>query len=291
MINFIIPGAYEHYQLNFKLLDLFHQYPQYFYPDINIEAVFGNFQFTIFEGGRIFTNYHHATKELISDILYEYNQNFGVPVRLVFTNNQITPEHYLDRFSNVTLKLAENNFNEIVINNDGLENYIREKYPYFFFISSTTKCLNNTKLLKEELNNEKYKMVCLDYNLNHNFSFLKTLTQEEKDKCEFLVNAICPSGCPNRKEHYKLNGIYHLNYGKAYCMTHCPIKDSTLNPSVWNYPNNISPEELYTTYKDLGFSHFKLEGRTLNQNEVAGNYVRYMIKPEYQLEAYFELTA
>ena len=33
----------------------------------------------------------------------------------------------------------------------------------------------------------------------------------------------------------------------------------------------------------LPVKYFKLEGRTLPATEVACNYVRYMIKPEYQL--------
>ena len=32
----------------------------------------------------------------------------------------------------------------------------------------------------------------------------------------------------------------------------------------------------------MGFSHFKLEGRTLSHSEVVGNYLKYMVKPEYQ---------
>ena len=126
-------------------------------------------------------------------------------------------------------------------------------------------------------------MVCLDYNLNHNFKLLESLSTEERSRCEFLVNAICPPGCPQRKEHYKLNGIFYLNYGKPYTMENCAIQENTLHPIMCNSKNNISPEEIYNKYVPMGFNLFKLEGRTLSNYENAANYVRYMIKPEYQL--------
>ena len=102
----------------------------------------------------------------------------------------------------------------------------------------------------------------------------------DKNKIEFLINAICPPGCPNRKEHYRLNGISHLNLGKEYRVA-CQIKGDTTKCLTRNYKNNISPEEIYTKYYNLGFSNFKLEGRTLTDKEVILNYAYYMIKPEY----------
>lgn len=281
MVNFMIPGMYEHKKLNLQLLHLMESMPELFYNDIHISACYGNFQFCIWDGGRVFKNYKQATKEDIETTIKEYN-DLGVPVRQIFTNNMLKPEDYYNRFCNLCLELAQNNFNEIVVADSGLEQYIKEKYPNFIFISSTTKCITDTNALKEELNKD-YKYVCLDYNLNHHFKFLETLTEDEKHKCEFLINAICPSGCPNRRNHYRLNSLYYLNYGKPYKVSTCQITTNTISPTAIEYPTNISPEELYNKYVPLGFSHFKLEGRTLSPVEVAANYARYFVKPEYQL--------
>ncbi|MGN1342698.1 MAG: hypothetical protein ACI4VL_05760 [Bacilli bacterium] len=49
---------------------------------------------------------------------------------------------------------------------------------------------------KNEINNQNYKFICLDYNLNHNWTFLDSLNPEEKEKTEFLINPICGPGCP-----------------------------------------------------------------------------------------------
>lgn len=282
MVNFIIPGMYEHYALNFRLLELLRESPEMFMDDVQVSAAYGSFQFCIFDGGRIFSAFNQTTKEEIEDVVRIYNEEFNVPIRLVFTNPEVKPEHFRNRFANVILETCENNMNEIVINHAGLEEYVREKYPGFSFISSTTKCLNTPELFKAELATDKYKMICLDYNLNKNWKMLDSLTPEERSKCEFLCNAICPAGCPHRKEHYKLNGLYYLNYGQPYIMEDCKITHNTVHPVMINSRNNLTPEEIYTKYVPAGYNLFKLEGRTLSTYENAANYVRYMVKPEYQ---------
>lgn len=279
--NFILPGLYEHHALNLQFLELLRTHPEWFYDGVNVSAVYGSFQFCIFDGGRNFIRYRHTTKEEIERITQAYN-DFGVPIRLVFTNTELQPEHYYNRFGNVIMSVCENDMNEIVINNEGFENYVRENYPGFQFISSTTKCLNTPQGLKDELAKDKYKMVCLDYNLNHNMKILEEFPMDVRARCEFLVNAICPPGCPQRKEHYKLNSLYHLSYGKSYSMANCQIRENTLHPVMVHSRNNLTPEEIYSTYVPMGYNLFKLEGRTLSSIENICNYVRYMVKPEYQ---------
>lgn len=279
-INFILPGMYEHAELNFRFLSVLKNNPEMFYPNVKVGAVYGNFQFCIFDGGRIFTKYRHTTLEEMIRITNIYN-SFGVPVRLIFTNPVVPETNFQNRFCQAILKACDNPMNEIVVNNQNLEQYLRDNYPNYGFISSTTKCLNTPDKFKEEFEKD-YKMVCLDYNLNKNMKLLDSIPQESRNKCEFLVNAICPPGCPNRKEHYRLNGLYSLSYGKPYSMQDCQIENNTLHPNQCNSYNNLSPEDIYKIYAQKGFVNFKLEGRTLGILENLCNYVRYMVKPEYQ---------
>ena len=67
--------------------------------------------------------------------------------------------------------------NEIVVNSPILEEYIRTNYPNYTLISSTTKCITNLNDVKTEINKEQYKLICLDYNLNHNTKLLNDLSQ------------------------------------------------------------------------------------------------------------------
>lgn len=283
--NFILPGMYEHVELNFRLLTAMKQFPDAFYPEARVGAVYGNFQFCIYDGGRIFgaESYSHTTKEEMEFIIDTYNKEFGVPVRVIFTNPMLQEKDFHNRFGQAILKaLNRNNMNEIVVNNPEFEAFLRDKYPNLGFISSTTKCLSTSNQFKEELEKQSYKMICLDYNLNKNQKMLQNIPEDRRNQCEFLVNAICPPGCPNRKEHYRLNGIYSLSYGKPYATQDCPITSNTLHPSQRATHNNLSPKEIYEEYVPQGFVNFKLEGRTLGLFENLGNYVYYMVKPEWQ---------
>ena len=288
--RFILPGMYEHYGLNFKLLELMKSKPHLFYDNIKVGAVYGNFQFCIFDGGRIFGQYCHTTKEEMEYVTSVYNDVYGVPVRLIFTNPVIPEKHFKNRFGQATLEVVNANpMNEIVVNNPQLEQYIRDNYTNLSFISSTTKCLSNPDDFKAEISKGTYKMVCLDYNLNKNMKLLQSLDEDLHNQCEFLVNAICPPACPNRKEHYRLNGLYGLSYGKAYATQDCPIDGTTCSLSQIKSHNNLTPEEIYNQYCPQGFINFKLEGRTLGVVENALDYVRYMVKPEYTWEALHDL--
>ena len=278
--NFILPGMYEHAALNLSFLQLMKENPEWFYDNVQVSSVYGNFQFCIFDGGRIFSEYRHTTREEMQDIVKAYN-DLGVSVRLVFTNPVIKPEHFKNRFCQAVLECCHNSMNEIVVNDEKLEQYLRENYPLFQYISSTTKCLSKPEEFQEELNKD-YKMICLDYNLNKNWKMLNNIDKNIRNKCEFLSNAICPPGCPNRKEHYRLNGLYALNYGRNFATQGCPIRFNTLHPEQCNSSNNITPQEIFEAYLPKGFVNFKLEGRTLGVFENLANYVKYMVKPEYQ---------
>lgn len=287
-INFILPGMYEHHKMLFNLLKLKQECPEYFLENLNISAIYGNFQFCIWDGGRIFSNYKHTTREEIKEIQFIYNNIFKVPIRFVFTNSELKEEHLHDRFCNMIMRECENDMNEIVVNSSLLENYIREKYPKYKIISSTTKCLSNPEEFKKEISNNKYYMVCLDYNLNKNLNLLNSLNNEEKIRCEFLVNAVCPSGCPSRKEHYRLNSLFSLSYGKNYKTKVCGIRESHLISNQKTLKNNLSQLECLE-YVKMGFNNFKLEGRTFNKNALAITIIQYIVKPEYQLYVLNEL--
>lgn len=279
MKNFVLPGFVEKFSVNARLLEYIDKHPEHLMPDTKVECFFGAFQFSAWDGGRVFGKYTRVFKEDIIRIRDFYNER-NIPLRLTFTNPEITQESLKDPYCNMILYELNNGQNQVLVSSDILENYIRENYSQMKICSSTTKCLTTPILAKEELQKD-YHQICLDYNMNRNKKFLKELTQEEKDHIEFLCNAICPPGCPFRKEHYRLNGLANLNGNSAFSID-CAIQGNTMCETTWNYKNNLSPEDIIE-YEKMGFSHFKLEGRTLEDVEVVTNYARYLIKPEYQL--------
>jgi hypothetical protein len=286
-IKFALPGLWLHFSMTQQFILYLEDHPEVLRDNVEIGAVYDNFPYCIWDGGRIYSHYRQASLEDITTIKNFLNER-NIPLRLVFTNPVLEEQHLADRFCNLVARVCEDPLNEIVVNSELLENYLREHYPNFSYISSTTKCnIFDTSLA--EINSDKYKYICLDYNQNHNFKQLDPLSQKQKDQVEFLCNAICPPGCTSRKEHYRLNGLFYINYLQQYQMPGCNIKECTIHPSTLNYCNHISPKEIENIYAPKGFSMFKLEGRTLPPIETFLNYVRYLIKPEYQFSVIQDL--
>ena len=281
-INFIIPGLYEHKELNSNLLTLLEKKPEYFRENIKINAVYGNFKYSTWDGGRIFMDYQQVSKEEIESLQKMYNEKYKIPMRFVFTNNQLKEEDCYDRFNNLVLHICHNPMNEIVVNSEILYEYIKTNFPEYKFVSSTTKCIINPEESKNEIKDKKYFLTCIDYNLNKNWKFLNSIPKEERAKVEILINAICPAGCQSRKEHYRLNSLFNLSYGKKYDLPTCGIKSNTLDPLL-EKGNNLSPDEIFNKYVPNGFINFKIEGRTLSSNEMALNYAKFLTPSENNL--------
>lgn len=284
MICFNLPGLYEHSFLNEFILDLFLNHKEYFKDNITISSIYGNFQYCIWDGGRNFLRYNQCTRQDIEQIrdMYDF---FNVPMRFIFTNPVLEEKHLHDRFCNLILKLCDGKNNEVVVNSPLMENYIRENYPNYKIVSSTTKRLTNPDDFLEELNKDYYQ-ICLDYDLNHNKELLNSIPKELRKKCEFLVNAICRPECPIRKWHYSQNGLTHLTYLKHKYNVNgsgkCSISNKEItDPDIMFTGNNLTFEEM-EEYDKLGYHYFKLEGRTLSSAEILAMYLYYLIKPEYQ---------
>lgn len=287
MKNFILPGVSENFELNQALIILHDNHPEFFINNFNIECVYGNFNMCLWNGGRVFNDYNTLSKEDIESI-YNFYKEYNIPVRLTMTNFMLEKKHLQDRFSNLLMEIFNDPMNQVVIASPLLEEYIRNKYPNYKICSSTTKCLKNAADIKKELNSGYYQ-VCLDYNINHKKELLESFNENEKNTTEFLCNAICPPGCKYRQEHYKLNGISTNQLGRRFSVPFCPITSTCYSEHTFNYKNNISPEEIETYYEPLGFSHFKLEGRTLPNYEVLMIYIHYLIKPQYKEMAIYNI--
>lgn len=278
-IYFMLPGFCEHYNLYKRMNEFLNKHPEAKRDDIEIYCYYGNVPFCSWDGGRVFGTYHPLSIEEIKDVQNYYNNILNSKIRLVFTNNLLQEQHLYERYNNISLNVFDNNNNEIVLNSDILENYIKTYYPNYKLIASTTRC-SNQENSKKDLNNQNYIFTCLDYNLNHNWKFLNSLTPEEKEKTEFLVNPICGPGCPQRKEHYRLNSLFSLTYGQHYPMKSCEIFDGS-GCAQFNSAH-ITIDEIINKYVPAGFHYFKLEGRTWPSNEMAITLSEYLIKPEYR---------
>ena len=276
-INFYIPDFYYKFDLNIELIKTIKTHPEYFYDNIHIGAVYGSFPGAIWNGGRMMHGI--ASSENICNTIQAFN-DLDIPVRFTFTNCLLDATHVYDTYCNLIMNAANNGKNEVLVNAPVLEEYLREKYPNFKYILSTTRC---------ERDVNKINMACMDYDLvvadyrdNINDEFLCQLSH--KEKIELLINAYCYPNCSHRQEHYKSLSQKQLNFNEMIACDYgkqCDVPSMGFYDS-FHFQTVIKTDALYGKYIDMGFSNFKIEGRTLHTLDIIESYVYYLVKPEFK---------
>ena len=184
--------------------------------------------------------------------------------------------------------MADNGMNEAIVNSPILEEYIRKTHPNIKLTSSTCKCIRTIEKVKAELA-KPYSLVVLDYNFNNDFETLEKLTPEERKRCEVLINAHCVPDCPRRKEHYKYIGDVQIRLDEIRRMNpvqRAEIKEWECKYRVFNpYEEKptklqISPDDVFGKYTEMGFENFKIEGRASNLMVLCEQILMYLAKPE-----------
>ena len=162
--------------------------------------------------------------------------------------------------------------------------YLKNKYPELYFVSSTTKVLTDYNDLLDEVNRDDFNYVVPDFRLNKCFDKLDTMTQEQKCKIEFLCNECCWFGCYDRKACYE--AVSRMNLGEN-CPGHiCVSPDAGEGyrfSKAMSNPAFISVDDICNIYLPKGFSNFKIEGRGLGSALVLEFLLYYMTKTEYQI--------
>ena len=276
-----LPGLFEFYDLYRIFLPLFYNHREYFYDWCEIGSIYGSPADCLWGGGRV--GFGDNRPEDVAELM----QAHGISARLTFSNSLLRPEHLSDRNCNALCALFETGGpvrNGVILCSDLLLDYLRERYPAFYFVSSTTKVLTEFHQLEAELNRPEFRYVVPDFRLNKAFDRLNTLSGAQKQKVEFLCNECCRIGCPDRKACYE--SVSRKNLGED-CPEHvCTspnaergyrFSDAMQNPAF------IGLEEIQNIYLPKGFSHFKIEGRSLGSALILEFLLYYMTKPEAQL--------
>lgn len=274
IVKWHLPGFFLFFYLNQVVINLMKEYPEKFREGYQVGSVYGTFPGAIWNGGRAV--FGITSKGDMKKIIDTFNR-FEVPVRFTWTNPLIEEKHVTDTYCNLIMSQANNGKNEVLVNSPSLEEYLRANYPNFGFISSTTKRLTSLEAIKKELEGQ-YKLVVLDYDLNHNEEVLKEL-EPVADRIEILVDEICFPGCKKRSEHYRDEALMQLTYEKG---TVFPCPNRTTKPSFEECkkrPAFISNEEI-GSYIERGYTNFKIVGRGLPQEMVLESYLYYLVKEE-----------
>lgn len=278
---FHLPGLFEFYELYRLFLPLFYEHREYFYEWCEIGSVYGAPYDCIWGGGRV-----GAGCDSTSDVL-ALMREYGVSSRLTFSNSLICREHLSDRKCNELCRMFENNGtaeNGIIISSDLLLDHIRKNYPRFYFVSSTTKVITDFDEFTSELDREEFRYAVIDFRSNRRFDKLKNLSPGRKAKVEFLCNECCWFGCRERRACYE--NVSRRMLGEI-CMEHIchspGAEDGYVFSKAMQNPGFIGIDDIRNIYLPMGFSEFKIEGRSLGSALVLEFLLYYMTKPEYQL--------
>lgn len=276
-----LPGLFEFYELYKRFLPLFYEHEEYFYDWCSIGSIYGAPSSCIWGGGRIEEAECSATEAL------SLVQKYGISARLTFSNSLLRKEHLEDKNCNKLCDLFSGNNeikNGIIIHSDLLLSFLKSHYPNFYYVSSTTKVITNFEGLVDEINNEDFTYVVPDFRLNKQYDKLNELTKEQKNKLEFLCNECCDFLCNDRKKCYEEVSYKLLGEEGNGHFCKSPNKDIGYRFSeAMKNPGFISVTDVLDKYLPMGFTNFKIEGRSLGSALLLEFLLYYMTKPEYQI--------
>ena len=284
---FHLPGLFEFYELYSVFLPLFREHREYFYDWCEIGSIYGAPADCLWGGGRV--GFGNEAPEQVAELMREY----GVSARLTFSNSLLREEHLSDRKCNSLCALFEKGGpvrNGVIICSDLLLQYLQKNYPGFYYVSSTTKVLTEFSQFEDELDREDFMYVVPDFRLNKEYQRLSALSEAQKQKVEFLCNECCWYECPDRKKCYENVSRKSLEEGceDHVCVSPDAHRGYRFSDAMKN-PGFIGLKEIRDFYLPNGFSHFKIEGRSLGSAVVLEFLLYYMTKPEYQLKVREEI--
>ena len=144
--------------------------------------------------------------------------------------------------------------------------------------------LEEIQALRRELERPEFRYVVADFRLNRAFRQLDTLPQALRDKTELLCNECCAFGCRDRAACYR--SVSRENLGLEGPVHRCTAPDAAggyrFSQAMEN-PGFIGVNDIRDVYLPMGFSQFKIEGRSLGTALLLEFLLHYLTRPEYHI--------
>lgn len=280
MIKYHLPGLFEFYELYSQFLDLYVKHREYFFEWCEIGSIYGSPKDCIWGGGRI----EDATTDV--EAVIELVNKYQISARLAFSNSLLEKEHLEDKHCNDMCRVFAEKCSQktgVIIYSDLLMEYLKERYDSFYFISSTTKVLTDFVELVDEINRDEFSYVVPDFRINVQTESLGLLDKHQKDKVEFLCNECCFFGCKDRKECYEVVSLKNLGKEAEHYCKAPDLADGYSFSKAMSNPGFIGIKEIKELYEPMGFTNFKIEGRSLGSAMILEFLLYYMVKPQYHI--------
>lgn len=207
-------------------------------------------------GGRINRDIYY------NDGLINYYYSKGISIALTFTNHNID---LTDPLGNELLEKFHKEGNALIIVNDDLRKYVREKFPKYDLIYSITGMgLLNIPLQDSDI--AWYKDLEAKYDwivprFEHIFD--KRSDELDKSKWEVMVNDTCVWGCKYFDQHFKAIADENTA-GRPYSKEVEECWLPKFNPDIDSKYNCMDIDlEHMNKLRDAGVTSFKITGREL----------------------------
>ncbi len=284
MVHYHLPGLFEFFSFYKDFLPLFHTHRNWFYDWCEIGSIYGAPGDCLWGGGRV--GYGDNVPKEVAALLSKY----GISARLTFSNSLLKEEHLADKKCNELCRIFSGRENGIIVSSDLLTDYIKNHYPGFYFVSSTTKVLTKIEELLGELEREDFLYVVPDFRFNNHWEALEKIPEKQRGKVEFLCNECCYTGCADRKKCYESVSRKALGEDCDDHICRAPGGERGYRFSAAKDSSAfISLEDILQKYVPAGFHEFKIEGRSLGSALLLEFILYYMTKPEYQLHVREEI--
>lgn len=279
MIKFSLPGYIEHETMLKQFLLLQKNHPEYFIENRVIDSIYGMPGNMIWNGGRI--RFNLSTTGLDLYPLIDSYREIGIKLRHTCTNMLLHDYHFMDWHCNQYIKYCEQENDAIIVYLPEMADYIRNHYPKYDIIWSTTRSDNNIDTINY-LSVED--MLVLDCTYNHNENILSQLKNPQN--IEILCGNDCIFDCPSRTMHYAQTSACQLllpNANQLFQYKSCnkPLPN-TFYTDIQTRPQAIKNEDIDYLYTTYNINNFKLAGRNWYPHVVAEMIIYYLIKPEYK---------
>lgn len=278
MIKFSLPDYYNHNEIIIFFLELQKICPECFIDNRQIDSAYGYPDFLNWNGGRVIESFISPSD--CYEIANNYHTNFpNFHLRHTCTNLYITPNIYNDFQNNLYLKNVLKKNDSIIVNNDHFGEYLKEKYPEYDIIYSTTK---NIRSVEDYNKYSKNNLTVLNYIHNHDEKLISKLKYPQN--IEILCAEECVDNCSCRQEHYEIISKQIMLMPDAGSFK-CPhMDDHNLNfyTDILQRKHAITNEYIDYLYEKYGINNFKISGRKNNNITYVEAIIYYLIKPEYR---------
>ncbi|MEI6673850.1 MAG: hypothetical protein WCO57_01595 [Verrucomicrobiota bacterium] len=291
--RFNISGMFSHEPLIARFLDVT---KQNFGCDLPIEAIHGAPKVP-WNAGRPTTAVQDRRE---FEVGLEWLYARGIGYFPTFTNHHITAGELDNADCNFILDTLHHrlDLNGVIVTSDLLAGHITRRCPGLRQIASVTKVsLDGGKGRVEYYQQLEKRFVryVVDPDDGRNLKLLDSL---DRDKAEIIVNENCVVHCPHRARHYDISARLQLGMGTAnepalrqelaQIGTGCrsPISLRSMGPPQRSC--NLTRQEMKAVY-DMGFRHFKLQGRGDDRNLYLYDLTRYLLEPEFAAPLVFKI--